>query len=95
MLGAIIFYGFLLILIGMVFNWLGSLDRRALQKLKQKENPTEHDLARIRFLEKETYEPPKKVPYKVLPARRCSRKRVEGSNTQIGCLTKKTKNCIM
>jgi hypothetical protein len=69
-----------LIPLGAIVLMFESLDRRALEKLKQKENPSEQDLARIAFLEQELYVPPKYVPPK--PVRCCSRKRFESSNSQ-------------
>jgi hypothetical protein len=69
-----------LISLGAIVLMFESLDRRSLEKLKQKENPSERDLARIAFLEQELYVPPEYVPPK--PVRRCSRKRFESSNSQ-------------
>ena len=64
-----------LISLNAIVRTFESLDRRALEKLKRKENPSERDLARIAFLEQELYVPPK-------PVRCCSRKRFESSNSQ-------------
>ena len=73
-----------LISLNAIVRMFESLDRRALEKLKRKENPSERDLARIAFLEQELYVPPKYVPPKPvkLSTRRCSRKRFESSNSQ-------------